>query len=145
MWYWLTQNLNNQNETSEKNCDNLYPLGSKPEILYGLSETHKTLEDGIPAFHPISSAIVTPTYKVEKLFDKLVKIKTIDEYTIKDSFSAAKEFEEIHPNLIVTNFDVKSIFNNIPLPDTIGLFVENLYWNLIHFDGLSKSSVHKLL
>ena len=104
----------------------MYPPGSKPGILYGYGKIHRALEDGISTFHPILSAIGTSTYKWAKFCDKLLKPITTNEYTIKDSFSFAKEVEEFNPNFIIARFDVKSIFTNIPLTETLGLCVENL-------------------
>ena len=53
--YCVLGNLNNQKEISEKYCDILCPSDSKPGILYGITKTHKALEDGIPIFLPILS------------------------------------------------------------------------------------------
>ena len=63
----ILKSLKNQNEISEKNYDTLYSSGSKPGILYRLGKIHKALEDGIPTFRPILSAIGTPTFKLAKL------------------------------------------------------------------------------
>ena len=60
----LLKSLEDQGETSEKEKNDLYPSGSKPGVLYGLPKIHKTLQDGIPSFRPILSAIGTPTYKL---------------------------------------------------------------------------------
>ena len=100
----LLISLKNQNEIPKKNYDNLYPLGLKPGILYGLGKIHKALEDGISTFRPILSAIGTPTYKLAKFCDKLLKPITTNEYTIKDSFSFAKEVEEFDSKLIMASF-----------------------------------------
>ena len=100
---------------------------------------------GIPTFRPILSAIGTPTYKLAKFCDKLLKTINTNEYTVKDSFSFAKEVEELDTNLIMASFDVKSLFINIPLTETIGLCFENLYRNQTHIGNLSKSSFHRLL
>ena len=86
---------------SEKNYDNLYPSGSKPGIFYGVGKIHKVLEDVIPNFCPILSVIGMRTYKLAKLCDKLRKPIITNEYTIKNSFSFAKEVEKFDPNLIV--------------------------------------------
>ena len=40
---------------------------------YGLVKIHKPLEDGIPSFRPILLAIETPTYKLAKFCDQLLK------------------------------------------------------------------------
>ena len=45
----------------------------------------------------------------------------------------------------MASFDIKSLFTNIPLTETIGLCVENLYRNQTHFDSLPKSYFLKLL
>ena len=99
----LVKSLKTQNEISDKNHDTLYQPGLKPGMLYGLGKIHKSLEDGISTFRPILSAIGT-------FCDTLLKPITTNEYTIKDSFSFAKEFEEFAINLIMVSFDVKSLF-----------------------------------
>ena len=99
----------------------------------------------IPTFRPILSAIGMPTYKLAKFCDKLLKPITTNEYAIKDSFSFAKEVEEFDPNPIMASFNVNSLFTNIPLTETIGLYVENLYRNQTNIDSLSKSSFCRLL
>ena len=103
------------------------------------------MEDGVPTFRPILSAKGTPTYKLAKFCDKLLKPITTNEYTIRDSFSFAKEVEEFDPNIIIASFDIKSLFTNLPLTESIGLCVENLYGNHTHIDSLSKSSFRKFL
>ena len=41
----------------------LYPQGSQPGIMYGLSKIHKPLVNSFPKLRPILSAINTGTYK----------------------------------------------------------------------------------
>ena len=130
---------NNQNEISEKNYDNLYSSSSKPEILYGIGKIHKALEDGIPNSRPILPAIGTPTYKLVKFCNKLLKPITTNEYTTKDSLSFVKQVEEFDPNLVVASSSVKSLFINIPLMEPTGFCVENLYRNETHIDTLSET------
>ena len=60
----LLKSLEGQGEISEKERNGLYPSGSKPGVLYGLTKIHKALEDGIQSFCPILSTIGTPTYNV---------------------------------------------------------------------------------
>ena len=45
----------------------------------------------------------------------------------------------------MASFDIKSLFTNILLTETIGLCIEDLYRNQTHIDSLSKSSFQKLL
>ena len=46
----------------------LYPQGSQPGIMYGLSKIHKPLVNGFPKLRPILSAINTGTCKWAKIF-----------------------------------------------------------------------------
>ena len=90
---------------------------------------NKALEDTIPTFHPILSVVDMPTYKQAEFRDKFLKLITTNEYAIIDSFSFAKEVEEFDPNSVKASVDVKSIFTNIPLTETIGVRVKNLCRN----------------
>ena len=42
------------------------PSGSKPGILNGQAKVHKPVTGNCPSFHPILSAIGTPTYDLAK-------------------------------------------------------------------------------
>ena len=53
----LAKSLEDQGEISEKEKNDLYLSCSKPGVLYGLVKIHKALEDGIPSFRLILSAI----------------------------------------------------------------------------------------
>ena len=103
----------------------------KSGILYVLGKIHKILEDGVPTFSPSLSEIGTPTYKLAKSCNNLLKPITTNQYTIKDSFSFAKEVEEFDPSLNKASFDEKSLFTNIPLTETIDLCVESIFLSLI--------------
>ena len=62
----LLKRLKEKQKISYKLYNELYITGSKPGILYGLCKIHKSIVDGVPPFHPILSAIGTPTYKLAK-------------------------------------------------------------------------------
>ena len=102
----------------------------------GLDKTRKALEDRIPTLGPILSAIGTLAYKLPKSCDKLLKPVTTNEHTIKDLFSIPKEVEKINFNFIMASFDVKSLFTNVSLGETIALlsriFVETKYISIIY-------------
>ena len=66
----------------------------------------------------------TPTYKLAKFCDQLLKPLTNNEYTIKDSFLFAKEVLELDASLFMANFDIKSLFTSIPLTETLNLCVK---------------------
>ena len=112
----LLKSLEKQDEISEKERNDLYPSGSKPGVLYGLANIHKALEDGILSFHPILSAIGTPTYNLAKFFDQLLKPLTSNDSTIKYSFSFAKEVLDFDASCFMASY--KSPVTNIPLTET---------------------------
>ena len=45
----------------------------------------------------------------------------------------------------MASFDIKSLFINIPLTETLNLCVQNLYRNHLHVNNLTESSFYKLL
>ena len=98
-------------EISEKERNDLCLSGSKPGVLYGLSKIHKALENGTPSFCPILSAIGTPTYNLAKFCDQLLKSLTRNDYTIKGSFSFAKEVLHFDASCFMASFDIKSLFH----------------------------------
>ena len=53
----------------------LKPCGSKPGIMYGLCKIHKgtTVNDPVPPFRPILSAIGTCNYNLAKCFVPILK------------------------------------------------------------------------
>ena len=61
--------------------------------MYGSAEVHKIVTDGLPSFSPILSAIGTPAYKLAKFLVPMLQPLTANEYTIKDSFTIAEEFQ----------------------------------------------------
>ena len=46
----------------KKEYEQIYPGGSRPEILYGSPIVHKPAINNCPEFRPILLAIETPTY-----------------------------------------------------------------------------------
>ena len=141
----LLKSLEDQGEISEKEKKDLYPAGSQPGVLYGFAKIHKALEDEIPLFRPILSAIGTTTYKLAKFCDQLLKPLTNNEYTTKDCFSFAKEVLEFDISLFMASFDIKSLFTNISLTEMLNLCVQNLYINQTHVGNLTQSSSYSLL
>ena len=87
----LLKSLGNQGEINEKEKNDLYTSSFKSGVLHELATIHKALEDGLPSFCKILSAIGTSTYKLAKFCDQLLKPLTSNKYAIKDSFSFAKE------------------------------------------------------
>ena len=53
--------LKNEEKISEKEFDNICPVGITPGILYVNPKVHKTVVNNTPKFRPILSATNTPT------------------------------------------------------------------------------------
>ena len=141
----ILKKLKKKKIISENKYENLYPVGSRPGILYGRVKIHKLIKDGVPSFRPILSAIGTPTYKPSKFFVPLLTPLTLNEYTVKDSFSFAKELSNYDSNLVMASFDVESLFANIPLQETIEICVDLLFNDKPNIEGFTETDFHELL
>ena len=61
---------------------------------------------------------------------------TRNEYTVSDSFSFAKEITDFNAtDKVMASFDVKSLFTQIPLKETIDICVEESFKNLADHNG----------
>ena len=96
-------------------------VGSRRGVLYGLCKVRKAIVDICPPFRPILSAIVAPTYKIATFLVTILSCLTINEFTIKDSFSFPKEIVEQDSNFFMGSLDVGSLFANIPLEEIINI------------------------
>ncbi|MCP4351129.1 MAG: hypothetical protein GY795_37160 [Desulfobacterales bacterium] len=113
-----------KNVLSEQTFAKIAPTGSSPGILYGLGKVHKA---GCP-LRPILSAIGTPSYHLAKFLVPLLSPLTKNRYTVKDSFAFAKEISSHQSDgLHMASLDVKSLFTNIPLDETVEICVNGLY------------------
>ena len=125
----------------------LKPCGSKPGVMYGLCKVHKSVsdDDPVPPFCPILSAIGTCTYNLAKFFVPVLKEFTVNEYTVKDSFSFCKEIVSQNSDLFMASFDVQSLFTNIPLDETINICVDLVYHKRRKVKGMLRRHFKELL
>ena len=98
----LLKKLKEEQEISDKVYNESYPTGSRPGIFYGFC-------------------------KLEKIFLPVLEPLTYNQNTIKDLFSLCEELKHFNMSLIMTSFDVESLFTNIPLSKTIGFCVQKLF------------------
>ena len=103
----------------------LYPSGSRPWVLYGLPKVHK---EGVP-MRPILSSIGTCGYNIAEFLVPFLQPLTINNYTVKDSFSFVDEITSLttNSNITMASFDIKSLFTNVPLGETIDIVADTLY------------------
>ena len=69
--------------------------------MCGSAKVHKIVTDGLLSFRPILSAIGTPTYKLAKFLVPMLQPLTINEYTIKDSFTFAEELQNFDSKVVM--------------------------------------------
>ena len=116
----------NSNGRRDSTYYNLYVSGSNLGILYGLPKIHKK---DCP-MRPILSACNTPGYGLAKYLVPILSPITTNKYTIKDSFSFAKELINTPAKgTVMASFDVKSLFTNIPLNETIDIISYEMFEN----------------
>ena len=78
-------------------------------------------------FRPILSAVNTFGYNLPQVLIPILKPLTHNEFTVKDSFSFAKEITNYDSSLFMASLDVESLYTNIPLKETINNFVSDLH------------------
>ena len=104
----------------------LYPNGSRIGILYGLPKVHK---QGC-LMKPICSAIGTSTYQLSKFIANIIKPAPTNKFNtdLKDSFQFLNHLEGFNLNhYFMVSYDVRSLFTNVPLKETIKITMDRLY------------------
>ena len=96
----------------------VYPRGSQPGIMYGLSKIYKPLISNFPKLRPILSAINTATYGWAKFFVPLLKFFTMNEYPLKDSFEFSNDINNQNSKCFMAPLDVNPLFTNFFLDGT---------------------------
>ena len=141
----IFNNLYGYNKISKdellKNC----PVGPRPGILHGNPEVRKPVNVNMPKFRPILPATNTPGYNYAKFLTPILESLTHNEFTVKDSFSFAKEITNCDSSLFMAIVDVKSLFTNIPLKETLNNCVSDLHNKNLYNGKLNKSDLFKLL
>ena len=113
--------------------------------MYSLPKVHKTVIINTPTFRPILSAINTPVDKLAKYLVPILSPLTVNDYTVKDSFTFAKQVINFDHNLFMASLDVELLFTNILIDETIKNAVDDLFSSNIYRGKLSKSELYYLL
>ena len=132
--------LKNEEKISEKESDNICPVGTSPAILYGNPKVHKTVVNNTPTFRPILSAINPPSCLLAKYLNPILSPITTNDFTVKNSFDFAEEVVNYHLNL--SSFDV---FTNISLEETIKNCVNDLLSNSFNNGKVNRKDLYDLL
>ena len=104
----------------------LYPNGATISVLYGLPKVHK---EGTP-MRPICSAIGSATYDLSKHLANIIRPAASNTIgtDLKDTFQFVEQVNGIDlSNKYMVSYDVKSLFTNVPLVETIDITMNRLY------------------
>ena len=103
----------------------MIPSSSSPGKLYGMAKVHKA---NVP-LRPVVSMIGTPEYELSKFLDNFIKPYIPDRYLLKstDRFMERLKQFQFSKNQVMVNFDVVSLFTNVPLSETIELIADRIY------------------
>ena len=123
-------NLVEIKEISDGTYRDLRPVGSQRPRLYGLPKTHK--KDN--PLRPILSMIGSPQHKLAKYLNALLQpvIAKYSTHNIQDSFEFAKKIRATScSDTFMASFDVRSLFTNVPLLETINICADVLFENAV--------------
>ena len=104
----------------------LYPNGSHIGVLYGLPKVHKP---GSPV-RPICSAVGTSTYELSKYVAQLIRPASLNKFgtDLKDTFQFVNQIKTVDMGgSVMVSLDVRSLFTNVPLYETIDICLDRLY------------------
>ena len=109
----------------EETVRQLLSSGFLPGKLYGQIKTHKP---GNPA-RPVILIIGSPEYELEKFLDYLIKPYIPTTYMLRSSQEFAETLKnfQFKPTHKLVSFDVKSLFTNLPLEETIDIIANTIY------------------
>ena len=86
-----------------------------------------------------------PVYKLAQFLISFLSRLAVNDYTVKVSFSFAKEVINFDHNLSMASLVVESLFTNIPIIETITNAVDDLFSNNVYQVKLTKSKLYDLL
>ena len=90
------------------------PIGSIRLRMYGLPKLHKQQV----LFRPTLSMIKYPQHKLARFLNSLLEpvLTYYCQFVVKDSFEVIERIKNIKSdNTVLTSFDVKQLFTNLPL------------------------------
>jgi len=116
--------------------------GSTPARLYGLPKVHKNEKN--PPYRPVLSMINSYPAKLSQYLDNILKPFIPTDRTCRDSFEFKEKLvsKSFPSTCHCVSYDVKSLFTNIPVKETINYIMEILPNNDL---PLNKTALKKLL
>ena len=134
----------------EKGYRKLYPTGSKPGLFYGTAKVHKLkIGEGLKELtvRPIISNIGTTIYETAKYLNTLLTPLTKSQYNIlsTDDFIQKIKSERIPKRFKMISFDVKNLFTNMLLHQTIEILLSKVYQEKKIKTSIPKNILRELL
>ena len=140
------RSLKNAKHISAKVYEQVRPVGSQRPRMYGLPKVHKA---GNP-LRPIISMTNSPQHRLAKWLVTILK-PVYDEYStycLPDSFTFADEIQQLDINpskTFLCSFDIRSLFTNVPLDETIDICTNYLYGGKVPRPKLPRIEFVKLM
>ena len=115
-------------ELSKEVYDRIKPVGSQRSRMYGLPMIHK---ENIP-LRPILSMVRLAQHELAKWLGEVLQpvLDSLSRFLVKDSFTFAESIGAKTPTSednIMSSFDIKSLFTNVPLTETIEICAHLLH------------------
>ena len=134
----------------EKEYKKLYPTGSKPGLFYGTVKVHKLkIGEGLKELtvRLIISNIGTATYETARYLNTLLTPLTKSQYNVlsTDDFIQNIKNERIPKAFKMISFDVKSLFTNVLLHQTIETILSKAYQEKKIKTSIPKNILRELL
>ena len=141
--------LCNRGEIDDDVYKKTRPIASNVSRAHGTPKIHKSY-DHIPKFRPIIDTTGSPYHGVGKYLSSVLYPLTQNDFTVKDSFEAAKRVNSIPTDLfeeeyVYVSFDVESLFTNVPLDKTVDIIIDRVYNQNQIETRLRKRSLKKLI
>ena len=117
--------LRNNEYVDKSTYDILYDVGSSPGKFYGLIKVHK---DGYP-IRPVVSMVDTPEYGIAKWLDNFIKPNIPNQYMLNSTKHFVDKIKDypVYSGDKLVSFDVKSLYTNVPLKETINIVADYVY------------------
>ena len=128
----------------------IYPTGSAPAKFYGTAKIHKLSPNDTINELPLRSIVSnigTATYHLSKYLAKLLSPLSESQYTVKNTKHFVEEIKKKHipSDHLLVSFDVKSLFRNVPLDETIKVILNRIYEKNEISTDITKSEMKELL
>ena len=136
-----------ENQISAEVYNRIRPTGSVRPRMYGLPKVHKT--EPIP-LRPILSMVGCAQHEMARWLAEILQpvLNRFSTLLVKDSFEFCKvlrDFGPVQEDSFMCSFDVKSLFTNVPIDETIEICLDTLYRSDIQPPDIEETLLKKLL